>query len=416
MFKFLHAADVHLDSPLRGLERYDGAPVDQIRQAPRQALKNLVQLALDERVDFVLLAGDLYDGDWQDFSTGLYFISQMVRLREAQIPVFLIAGNHDAANRMTRSLKLPDNVALLSADQPETRVLEPLGVAIHGQGFANAAVWDDLSARYPHARRGYFNVGLLHTSATGADGHERYAPCTLEGLRFKNYDYWALGHVHQRQVLHEQPPIVFPGNVQGRHAREVGPKGCYLATVQDGRRPAIEFRRLDVLCWETCEISSDLETGEALLDRAGERLAELRTMSEGRPLAVRVVFSGASAAHEQFQADPQRWANEVRGRALQVGAETIWVEKVKFHTATRRTVALSDGPIEELLGAIEGIGSDETQLRELGDCLADLTGKLPRELTQGADGLDLNDPACLRRVLDQVRSVLVSRLLSREAP
>src|SRR5438270_12599238 len=106
MFKFLHAADIHLDSPLRGLERYDGAPVDEIRGATRRALENLVRLAIDEEVAFVLVAGDLYDGTWQDFHTGLFFASEMARLREANIPVYLISGNHDAENRMTRSLKL----------------------------------------------------------------------------------------------------------------------------------------------------------------------------------------------------------------------------------------------------------------------------------------------------------------------
>src|SRR5207244_7724689 len=112
------------------------------------------------------------------------FTAQMTRLREAGIPVYLITGNHDAANRMTRALRLPDNVAMLSTEEPETRVREDLGVAIHGMGFATRAVTDDLSARYPHAQRGYFNIGLLHTCATGREGHEPYAPCTIDGLRF----------------------------------------------------------------------------------------------------------------------------------------------------------------------------------------------------------------------------------------
>src|SRR5205807_945373 len=110
MFKFIHAADIHLDSPLRGLERYEGAPADKIRQATRDAFENLVQAAIDEEVAFVLIAGDLYDGDWKDYQTGLYFVAQVSRLREANIPVILIAGNHDAANRMTRDLRLPENV------------------------------------------------------------------------------------------------------------------------------------------------------------------------------------------------------------------------------------------------------------------------------------------------------------------
>ncbi|HEV3260722.1 MAG TPA: DNA repair exonuclease, partial [Gemmataceae bacterium] len=124
MLKYLHAADIHLDSPLRGLEQYEGAPIQQVRGATRRALESLVQLALDEKVDFVLLAGDLYDGDWRDFHTGLFLVRQMARLHEARIPVFSLAGNHDAANKMTRSLSLPDNMTTLSTKKPETRVLD----------------------------------------------------------------------------------------------------------------------------------------------------------------------------------------------------------------------------------------------------------------------------------------------------
>src|SRR6202011_3159455 len=136
MFKFLHAADIHLDSPLKGLERYEGAPVEQIRKATRRALENLVQLAVMEKVDFVLIAGDLYDGDWKDYNTGLFFLAQMARLRSAEIKVFILSGNHDAANQLTKHLRPPENVRFLSDRKPETVRLDEIGVAIHGQGFA----------------------------------------------------------------------------------------------------------------------------------------------------------------------------------------------------------------------------------------------------------------------------------------
>jgi DNA repair exonuclease SbcCD nuclease subunit len=259
MFKFLHAADIHLDSPLKGLERYEGVPVEQIRHATRRALENLIQLALDERVQFVLIAGDLYDGDWRDYNTGLFFIKQMARLREADIKVVLIKGNHDAANRMTRTLDLPENVTVLKAAKPDSSELEDIGVVVHGQSFGTAAEERDLSKNYPHGRRGLFNIGLLHTCLTGADGHEPYAPCTLEGLLSKEYDYWALGHVHKREIRHHNPYVVFPGNLQGRKIKEEGAKGCELVTVLDGadasgplaptRGKAVKFLRLKLIAF-----------------------------------------------------------------------------------------------------------------------------------------------------------------------
>lgn len=132
MFKFLHAADIHLDSPLRGIARYQGMPVDDIRLATRRAFDNLVKLAIEEKVRFVLLAGDLYDGDWKDTSTGMFFSARLTRLREAGVKVFLVAGNHDAANRMTKSLRLPENATVFSARQPETIPLPEGDVVIHG--------------------------------------------------------------------------------------------------------------------------------------------------------------------------------------------------------------------------------------------------------------------------------------------
>ena len=255
--KFIHAADLHLDSPLHGLERYEGAPVDEIRSATRRALENLVALAIEQRVDFVLLAGDQYDGDHDDYRTVLFFTQQMIRLRDADIRVFAITGNHDATSKMTKSLRLPDNVRLLSPKKPETIAPDDLGVAIHGRGFAKQAEFENFVPDYPAARAGRFNIGLLHTSLDGREGHAAYAPCSVADLRSKGYDYWALGHVHQRQDVAKEPLIVFPGNVQGRHIREAGAKGCMLVTVDEQGRATMEFVALDVFRWAVCDVSAD---------------------------------------------------------------------------------------------------------------------------------------------------------------
>ena len=145
--KFVHAADLHLDSPLAGLSKYEGAPVEQIRGATRRALENLVKLCLSEQVELLLIAGDLYDGDWRDYSTGLFFAKQMAALRAGNVRVVWIRGNHDAASKLTAHLSLPDNVRELSHKKPESFVLEQLGVAVHGQGFDTREETSDLSLR-----------------------------------------------------------------------------------------------------------------------------------------------------------------------------------------------------------------------------------------------------------------------------
>ena len=252
--KFLHTADLHLDSPLHGLERYPGAPVARIRTATRQALERLVDLAIAEEVSFVLIAGDIYDGDWKDYNTGLYFAAQMSRLRDSEIRVFLISGNHDAASQISKTLRLPENVHTFSHRRPESVEVDQLGVVVHGQSFAKREMLENISAHYPAAIEGLFNIGMLHTSATGRPGHENYAPCSVEELVSKGYHYWALGHVHAREILRENPWIVFPGNTQGRQIRESGVKGASLVTVEDFQVVSVEHRAADVLRWYLCEV------------------------------------------------------------------------------------------------------------------------------------------------------------------
>ena len=195
----------------------------------------LVGLAIEEQVDFLIFAGDLYDGDWRDYNTGLFFAKQMGRLKKKGIPVYLLHGNHDAESQITRRLELPDNVHVFGTRKPETFALDELKVALHGQSFRQRDITENLVPDYPAPVSGAFNIGVLHTGLGGMGGHENYAPCAMEDLINKGYNYWALGHVHKASVLHKKPHVVFPGNLQGRHARETGAKGATGLTDRCGR-------------------------------------------------------------------------------------------------------------------------------------------------------------------------------------
>ncbi|WP_237225643.1 exonuclease SbcCD subunit D [Rubinisphaera sp. JC750] len=413
MFKFIHAADIHLDSPLRGLEQYEGAPTTEIRGAARRALENLVDLAIEESVRFLLIAGDFYDGDWRDYNTGLFFTRQMTRLREANIPVYLIAGNHDAANRMTRHLKLPDNVHLLSSGTAETKRITELDVAIHGQSFATAAVYDNLAAAYPAPQSGMLNIGLLHTCATSTE-HERYAPCSLDDLKLKGYDYWALGHVHTRQTFSETPWIGFSGNLQGRHIRETGPKGCMLVTVSDDRSLNVEFRELDVLRWERAIIeTAQTRSAEELLDHLYSKIEHLQGAAAGRFLALRVEFHGATEAHQQLQSRREHWTQEVRARAIEAGRGDVWVEKVKFRTRPPQDERAEDRIDASALGEIRSLFETLRQsphaLCDWEFRLDDLSRKLPGDLKAL---LQDGDADWLNERIAEAESILLEELLS----
>jgi exonuclease SbcD len=416
--KFIHAADIHLDSPLVGLAAYDGAPVDLLRGATRRAFQAMVDLAEAEAVDFVLIAGDVYDGDWRDFNTGLFFVQQMARLRQCNIPVYVIHGNHDAESQITRKLPLPENVTVFSSRKAEKHEIPNLKVTIHGQSFKQREVLDNLAAGYKPPVPGHFNIGLLHTSADGREGHAGYAPCEPADLARHGYDYWALGHVHNREVLHEHPYIVFPGNLQGRNIRETGSKGCTLVTVDDGHITRIEHRPVDVLRWAMVEIdlSGCESTGDALARvRAG--LEQAVADAEGRPLAARLRLTGATPLHGKLLARHDSFQAEVRAVALDLAVDAVWIEKIVTVTRpVRDLIALSlrQDAVGSLLRSLDSLATEPELHATLQSELEELMAKLPRELDADDPGSGLTvlrDPAAL---IGEAKAIVLSRLLDQE--
>lgn len=381
-FRFIHTGDVHLDSPLKGLAGQQGAAAERIRTATRVALDNLVGQAIEDKVDFVVIAGDLYDGDWRDYQTGLFFVTQMGRLAQAGIPVFLLHGNHDAESQITRRLTLPPNVSVFSARKPETFRLQHLNVALHGQSFRQRDVTDNLVPTYPAPIAGCFNIGALHTALGGMHGHANYAPCAIEDLINKGYDYWALAHVHQAAVLNERPHIVFCGNLQGRHIRESGPKGATLITVEDGQVEAISPLHVDCVRWihlpvpvGPCNASADA------IDRVREAIEEaVERQAQGRLLACRVELIGQTKLHGELLASADRLLAEARAAALGLGEETAWVERLVIGTANPETLASRKDALGDLQRIIESAGDDAELQTRLASEFGDLIRKLPHDV------------------------------------
>jgi len=417
--KFLHVADIHLDSPLRGLDRYDGAPVDQIRGATRKALENLVSLAIEEEVNFVILAGDLFDGDWPDFNTGLFFVRQMARLGEKGIQVYAVRGNHDAESKMTRRLPWPQNVHFFSSKKPESIIVDNLDVVVHGQSFASPKVIEDLALGYPAAARGKINIGILHTSLDGRPGHATYAPTRLDVLKSKGYDYWALGHIHKREIVSSEPWVVFPGNIQGRHIKESGTKGCELVTLESGGLRT-EHRPLDVLRWKVLDVEISGATDlDEVLERTAKSLDVAVAEAEDRLSAVRVRLTGRGDAHNAIAAKPETVRQQVRALAIERGSGSVWVEKVSIETSAAVDLAAlktRSDPVGELLRQFESVRTGDTEpLVALVEELQALRQKLPAELTEDMDGLQLGDPEYLRTILADIEPQLISRIMNLEA-
>ena len=410
MFRFIHAADPHLDSPLRGLEAHEGAPVALLRGATRKAFENLVNLAIDEAVNFVVIAGDLYDGDWKDYSTGLFFRGQMVRLEAKRIPVYLIAGNHDAASVVSKKLTLPENVHVFSTRTAETMEVPGLAAVIHGRGFPHRAVPENLAVDYPAAVPGKFNLGLLHTSLTGRPDHDTYAPCSEQDLRNKGYAYWALGHIHQPEVISEDPWIVFAGNCQGRHARETGPRGCRLVTVKDSLEVAsAEWRDLDVVRWQAVEVPlAGVENEAGAIKGIREALAGAVAAAEGRLLATRIHLTGATALHGSLHRDAQHWRAQVQALAQDFGEESVWVERLRV--GTRPIYDLAELAARDALTktVLETLETATHHLPALPDDITEMLDVLPPELR--AEVAAEWDPDQRPALMEEVRAIILEAL------
>jgi DNA repair exonuclease SbcCD nuclease subunit len=416
MFKFIHAADIHLDSPLRGLSRYESAPAQSIRNACRRAFEKLVDLAIEEKVSFVLLAGDLYDGDWKDYSTGIFLSRQMGRLGHHGISVFAVAGNHDAANRMTKSLDTPDNMKILSSRKVETIRLDELGVAIHGRSFETQHVDENLAAGFAMAERGIFNIGLLHTSLDGREGHAVYAPCSVYDLRAKGYQYWALGHIHTQEFVSEDPWIVFSGCIQGRHIRETGAKGCVLVTVEDRAISAVEKCPLDVLRWVECSVDlTDTAEMREVLELTRNIIENQSQAADGRPIAMRIRFEGVSSIADELAAFPERFEQQIKAVGAEIAGDELWIERVENAAVGRldlESAYSEESAFGKLLRDILSTPHNPDEISGLSDVIADLRQKIPSEAFGAESVLNLDENQTIKRLVNEATHMLVGRLLT----
>lgn len=386
--RFIHTADIHLDSPLTGLSAYSDAPAKMLRGATRDAFTNLVNEAIVQQVDFMVIAGDLYDGGWKDHNTGIYFCREMGRLKKAGIPVYVKFGNHDAESEMTKKLLLPDNVFTFESRKPNTFVIDHLNVALHGRSFKDAATTENLAAGYPAPRPGMFNIGVLHTALGVQSTHANYAPCSIDELHAKGYQYWALGHVHEYQMWQGAATVVFPGNLQGRHIRETGPRGAVMVTADDAGVQQVDRLFVDVLRWYSLEV--DAGGCGTLADVVRVIGKDLETLVQNSPAnipsAVRVVVTGKTAAHGELFGMEAQLRAEVLALAAALGADRVWIEKVKTCTSALEdddAIRARGDAIADLQVLLQEAATDPAFLEGLRDDLMTLVSKAPLEL-QGA--------------------------------
>lgn len=377
-FRFVHTADIHLDSPLRSLALRDEALAEIVGNATRSTLQRIVDLCLAEGVQALLIAGDLYDGSQTSMKTARFLAQEMGRLNVAGIPVFIIRGNHDSTSKITRELSLPENVTVFpgKAEAIETN-WNGHAVAVHGISFRTPHAPETLLDRFAQPVRGAFNIGMLHTSLGGAQGHDPYAPCTLADLQATGFDYWALGHIHRRASHPGETTVVMPGIPQGRDIGEDGNKSVTLVSVADDGSVDLEERHLATAQFERLLVDCrQLTDWLELIETLKSTLRTARREHEGEQLIVRPVLTGETPLAWRANRDIDLLHAEAQIVAEQLG--TLWIDKIEVVLATTKNTNMG-GAKEELARIIaeRTLLPDDPAVREDVDRLLK---HLPREL------------------------------------
>ncbi|WP_248924944.1 metallophosphoesterase family protein [Paenibacillus hamazuiensis] len=340
-FRFIHVADLHLDSPFRGLSGLPAAIRERMRESTFAALDRLVRLAMEERADFVVIAGDVYDAADRSLRAQIRFQQALETWAGAGIPAFVVHGNHDPLDGRAAKLAYPQSVKFFGADAVEgfPVVTKDRGTIayVYGVSYGSASVTDNLAARFDPSDTAQYRIGLLHANVDGDPAHDNYAPCRSRELADKPIDYWALGHVHTRQVIRDEKPlIVYPGNIQGRHIRECGEKGCYLVDVDERGESRLAFHPLDSVRWYDVRLSiAGLETEQQLKELLEDETERLREASDGRAAVARLELAGRGPLHgllhERFYLDELTGllrAKEANAAESSPHFPFVWIESV----------------------------------------------------------------------------------------
>jgi DNA repair exonuclease SbcCD nuclease subunit len=410
--RFVHASDLHLDATFGGVDAADEKVAKALERSTLEALDGVVQLSIDREVDFLVLAGDLYNSADHSLRAELAFQRAMRRLADAGIGAFVVRGNHDPADGWSAGLELPDSVVMFPADRVERREVVRDGdvvCAVYGRSFPTRQVTENLALGFSRQEGDPYAVAVLHANVGQREGWDNYAPCSVDDLRAAGMDYWALGHIHVAGRVSDNPPAVYPGSTQGLDPTEEGPRGCYLVNL-DEDRAIEEFVETSSVRWRSLEIdTSEVHSIDELRSMLDESCAEIRDASGGRPIIVRLGLTGRSSVHallshpgvmsdlandlrqEQLELDPWIWIDRLRDRtrpALDLdeilGEEGLRGDLARLARDLASDPSEADRMVEEVLAPVQfalavqpelEIKGEEAVARALDLCLDLLSGE-----------------------------------------
>ena len=340
LLRFIHAADLHLDSPFVGIKA--AAPenvASALREATFSAYENIIDLCIDEQVDALLVAGDVYDSADRSLRAQLRFVEGLGRLDEAGIRSFICHGNHDPLDGWEARLDYPKSCTRFLKDAQAVPIFEedPGRGVVHGISYPTGDMAENLVPRLGSGDPKTFSIGLIHANVGSDAKHANYSPCSLDDLERSGIDYWALGHVHNRQVLSERSPtVVYPGNPQGRHPNEEGAHGVYLVEVDEEKDVTLGFRAVDTVRWARADLdASGTDTVPDLIEALHQRIQDALAESEGRSVVLRIKLAGRSAIHASLRRAAV--VEDLIGEVNREWAERspfAWCERIEDETAS----------------------------------------------------------------------------------
>lgn len=305
-FKFIHCADLHLDSPFQGLAIKEPSLADKFKHATNGSFVKIIDLCLAEGVDFLTIGGDTFDGADRSLKAQILLRDQFRRLQNANIPVIIVAGNHDPLSDWVEEITFPENVHLLSGDSVESVPIKKDGntiTSIYGISYKDREVQENLSLKYKVENKETFSIAMLHANVGSRKEHELYSPCTVNDLKSRDMDMWLLGHIHVPEVICKAPFMLYPGNIQGRHIRESGPRGCFLVKVSVEGKVSHKFKPVQSIVWKNEQLNvENIATLPDLVDSLSNKIEEnLASLTNGeKGMVVRWELKGPTLLYHDL--------------------------------------------------------------------------------------------------------------------
>jgi DNA repair protein SbcD/Mre11 len=418
-FSFVHAGDLHLDSPFKGLTAQSPEFASTLRNATFEAYRALIDRCIEKKVAFLLVAGDVYDSADRSLRAQLAFRDGLERLSRNGIRSFLVHGNHDPLEGWSSSIRWPEGVTVFGSDTVSTEVVaidgEPT-VAISGMSYPRQKETRNLAKKFCAEHPDLFQIALLHANCGCHPEHAEYAPAKLEDLTSSGFNYWALGHVHERVVLSPDPLVVYPGNTQGRSIRETGPRGCVLAAVDRERQVKIDFQDVDAVRWFCREVSINEMTSMDELDRKiSEVLDAVRLEATGKPAVCRLHLTGRGMLARDLRQDECIADLLERGRASGHCEPQVWLQDItsnclpEIDLDKRSEVDDFLGQLLRLVRETESLIPDPGEGREVPETILEPLKEL-FSYRRSSRYLEKPDPDTARQLLRQAELLCVDLL------